>query len=95
MNLAATFSTSGKRCIILDLDLRKPKVHYGFNVNNQKGMSQVLSGMLPLNDVIQSSEIQNLDFITAGPIPPNPSELILNGRIFEIIEELKKEQNND
>ena len=90
MNLAATFSTAGKRCIILDLDLRKPKVHYGFNVNNQKGMSQVLSGMLPLDDVIQSSEIQNLDFITAGPIPPNPSDLIQSAALDEIIETLKK-----
>jgi capsular exopolysaccharide synthesis family protein len=89
MNLAATFSTSGKKCIVLDLDLRKPKVHHGFNVDNQKGMSQVLSGLLPLQEVIQVSTIPQLDFITAGPIPPNPSDLIQSETLDKIIDQLK------
>ena len=90
MNLAATFAASGKRCIIMDLDMRKPKVHYGFNTENLRGMSQVLSGIMSLEEVIQSSEISNLDYITAGPIPPNPSDLIQSKTLEDTIETLKK-----
>jgi capsular exopolysaccharide synthesis family protein len=90
MNLAATYAALGKRCIVLDLDLRKPKVHYGFNTENLRGMSQVLSGIMPLEEVIQTSEISNLDYITAGPIPPNPSDLIQSKTLEETIETLRK-----
>ncbi|NBU47932.1 MAG: polysaccharide biosynthesis tyrosine autokinase, partial [Flavobacteriales bacterium] len=89
LNLAATFSNSGSRCILLDLDLRKPKVHHGFGIENDKGMSQVLSGLIPYEEAIQSSEIPNLDFITAGPIPPNPSDLIQSQALNDLIETLK------
>lgn len=89
LNLAATYANAGKRCILLDLDLRKPKVHHGFKTENTTGMSQVLSGLLPLNEVIQVSEIPNLDYITAGPIPPNPSDLIQSQALQNVINTLK------
>ena len=62
--------------MVIDLDLRKPKVHHGFGTENVLGMSNLISGISTLEEVIQHSDIPNLDFITAGPIPPNPSELI-------------------
>lgn len=91
LNLAGIIALSGKRTILIDLDLRKPKVHLGFDVSNESGMSTVLSGRDDLKNCIRNSEIEGLDFITAGPIPPNPSELIINKKIEQIIEQLEGE----
>jgi tyrosine-protein kinase Etk/Wzc len=89
MNLSGIIAFSEKKVVIIDLDLRKPKIHLGFNVQNNTGMSSLLIGKSDLSEVIQKSSIENLDFITAGPIAPNPSELILSKKMFEIIDDLK------
>jgi capsular exopolysaccharide synthesis family protein len=89
INLAGIIAFTGKKVIILDVDMRKPKIHIGFNVSNDAGMSTLLIGKSDLQSVIRNSHLPNLDFITAGPIPPNPSELIINGKIEKLIEELK------
>ena len=90
INLAGIIAYSGKKVIILDLDMRKPKIHLGFNATNEKGMSTLLIGKDKLEDCIKQSTLENLDFITAGPIPPNPSELIISQAMNEIIDSLKK-----
>jgi capsular exopolysaccharide synthesis family protein len=90
INLGGIIAFSGKKVIILDLDMRKPKIHSGFGVENLKGMSTLLIEKDSLESCIHHSEQENLDFITAGPIPPNPSELIINGKINTILEELKQ-----
>ena len=89
LNLAGLIAANGKKTLVIDLDLRKPKIHHGFGVENIEGMSNLISGISELSKVIQHSEIPNLDFITAGPIPPNPSELIQSKKMTEIIEMLK------
>ncbi len=89
LNLAGLIAANGKKTLVIDLDLRKPKIHHGFGVENIEGMSNLISGISELSKVIQHSEIPNLDFITAGPIPPNPSELIQSKKMTEIIELLK------
>jgi tyrosine-protein kinase Etk/Wzc len=89
LNLAGIIAMSGKKTIVLDLDLRKPKVHMGFDAENNFGMSGLIINQYDLNRCIQNSAIENLDFITAGPIPPNPSELLLSNRFGEIVQELK------
>ncbi|MFN5418055.1 MAG: polysaccharide biosynthesis tyrosine autokinase [Flavobacteriia bacterium] len=89
LNLAAIIAMSGKRTIVIDLDLRKPKIHLGFNTNNDNGMSNLIVNQISLMECIQKSEIVNLDFITAGPIPPNPSELILSKDFQNILEKIK------
>lgn len=91
INLAGIIAYSGKKVIILDLDMRKPKIHIGFGVENVIGMSTLLIGKDEIKNCINHSNLDNLDYITAGPIPPNPSELIINGRIDNILEELRKE----
>ncbi|HIP36809.1 MAG TPA: polysaccharide biosynthesis tyrosine autokinase [Crocinitomix sp.] len=90
LNLAGIFSLSGKKVVVLDLDLRKPKLHLGFNANNIVGMSSILAGKAEWKNCLQHSEIEGLDFISAGIIPPAPSELIINGKIDDLIKELKQ-----
>ena len=89
LNLAGIISMSGKKTILIDLDLRKPKVHLGFGVMNKFGMSNLIIGESTLEQAIHKNIAENLDIITAGPIPPNPSELLLSNRFNELIEELK------
>lgn len=89
LNLAGIIALSGKRTIIIDLDLRKPKVHLGLNMSNVSGISNLIIGQAKLDDCIHQSAIENLDFISAGPIPPNPSELILSESFQQILDELK------
>lgn len=90
LNLSAIVAISGKKTILLDLDLRKPKVHFAFNDDNVKGMSNILIGETTWQENVRHSEIENLDFLTAGPTPPNPSELMLSKKLTQVLEELKK-----
>lgn len=90
INIAGIIAYSGKKVVILDLDMRKPKIHLGFGVQNIKGMSTILIEKDTVENCIQHSVMDNLDFITAGPVPPNPSELIISERMEQLIEELKK-----
>lgn len=89
VNLGGIFAMMGKKVLVIDLDLRKPKVHHAFGSINNNGMSSVLAEKTDWRTCINKSEIEGLDFITAGPIPPNPSELIIGGRLEKIIEEFK------
>lgn len=90
LNLAGIIAMSGKKTILLDLDLRKPKIHLGLDVDNVNGMSSLIVGQSTLEDCIHNSQLENFDFITAGPTPPNPSELLLSDGFKKIIEELKE-----
>ncbi len=91
LNLAGIFALSGKKVLVIDLDLRKPKVHLGFGVQNTDGMSSVFAGKVAWRDCVRDSEIEGLSFITAGPIPPNPSELVIRGGLDQLLEEFKGE----
>ncbi|MGL5890562.1 MAG: GumC family protein, partial [Bacteroidia bacterium] len=70
INLAGIIAYSGKRVIVIDLDMRKPKIHLGFNAPNEHGMSTLLIGRDTIESCVQKSAIDSLHFITAGPIPP-------------------------
>jgi tyrosine-protein kinase Etk/Wzc len=89
INLAGILAFSGKKVVLIDLDMRKPKIHIGFKVENTKGMSTLLIGKDKLDDCVQQSSLDNLHFITAGPIPPNPSELVISKKMDELILHLK------
>ena len=89
INLSGVIAFSEKKVIVMDFDLRKPKIHVGFGSENKKGVSTILMGINQIDECIQHSTIENLDFITAGPVPPNPSELMLNQRMPEMINYLK------
>ncbi len=90
VNLATIISMTGLKTIIINGDMRKPTLHEKFNLSNEKGLSTYLSGKSLLYEIIAQSNYENLDVITSGPIPPNPSELI-NSRVFkELIERLRE-----
>lgn len=89
INLAGVIAFSGKKVVILDLDMRKPKIHLGFNVENNHGMSTLLIGKDSPEKCILKSSLANLDFVTAGPIPPNPAELIISPKMDELLNYLK------
>jgi len=91
INMAGIIALTGKKVLIIDLDLRKPKVHFGFNKENVEGMSSILSGKANWKDCVQKTELEGLHIITAGAIPPNPSELIIGKILDLVIEEFKTE----
>jgi len=90
-NLAATYAQSDKRTVLIELDLRKPTVHKTFKLSNRLGISHVLTKQASLDEVIQDTDIPNLSAITAGMIPPNPSELVGSKALGAILEQLKEQ----
>ncbi|MDM5270970.1 polysaccharide biosynthesis tyrosine autokinase [Sulfurovum sp. zt1-1] len=90
INLGAIMSMAGKKTIILNLDMRKPTLHERFGIELGQGLSSLLAGRAMLKDVIQSTQYENLDVITSGPIPPNPSELIQGQLMEKVLEKLKE-----
>ena len=91
INLAGIQAISGKKVIILDMDLRKPRLHIGFNVENEMGMSTILCKKNSWQECVKKSDLTGLDFITAGPVPPNPAELAFGEYMETIFEELESE----
>ncbi|MDI1235623.1 MAG: polysaccharide biosynthesis tyrosine autokinase [bacterium] len=91
INFAAILALTGKRVVVLDLDMRKPKIHVGFNVENNQGISSILSGISEWRNTIHKSSLKNLDFITSGPIPPNPNELLLKQEFDDLLENLHQD----
>jgi len=89
INLAAAYSLLGKKTILVGFDLRKPKIYQDFNLNNDKGISTWLIGQDKLEDIIQRTSVENLSLISAGPIPPNPSELTALEKTTELFKILK------
>ncbi|NRD76339.1 CpsD/CapB family tyrosine-protein kinase [Bacillus sp. BRMEA1] len=83
-NLAVVLAQQGKKVLLVDTDLRKPSVHYAFHVSNMIGLTDVLTRKIELDRAIMKTYIPNLDILTCGTIPPNPSEL-LNSKTMEYV----------
>ena len=90
-NLASVFAKSKKRTLLIGLDLRKPKLHESFNVDNKTGLSTYLIGHNTSEEIIFSTHINNLFLIPSGPIPPNPAELLESEKMKNLLIELKKQ----
>jgi len=91
-NLATSLAISGRRTVILEMDLRKPKISQIFNIGtNTPGISDYLSSDIPANLIVtQSDKISNLAVIGSGHVPPNPSELLEKDRLNELIDWLRE-----
>lgn len=93
-NIAIGYALAGKRTVLIESDLRKPNVAKHFKIARRTGLSVYLTGNTGKDDVIFTTEFENLFVIPSGPIPPNPVELILNGRYQKLIEELGREYDH-
>ncbi|MFV8357456.1 CpsD/CapB family tyrosine-protein kinase, partial [Flavobacterium sp. XS1P32] len=90
INIATVFALSEKKTVVLGLDLRKPKLFAEFNLSNEVGIVNYLIKQKTIEEITNHTHIPFLDVILSGPIPPNPSEMILSEGMGELIEELKK-----
>lgn len=91
INMASIYAMYGKKTVLVGFDLRKPRIYQEFGLSNRLGVTSYLCGKASINEIIQpSGKLPTLDVITAGPIPPNPAELIASDRCTEFINELRK-----
>jgi tyrosine-protein kinase Etk/Wzc len=91
LNLATIFAMAGRKTLLVNLDLRRPKIHRVFNLTNEIGMSTYLIGKTPFDEAVRSTNINNLFVATSGPIPPNPAELIDSDRMKQFVEKAKSQ----
>lgn len=90
-NLAASFAQSNRKVILVDADLRKPRINSIFNDEDSNGFLDYLFGRIQYDKIIKKSEIRNLDYVLGGSIPPNPSEIIGSPVMKSFIEKLRSE----
>ncbi|HCT9404910.1 TPA: polysaccharide biosynthesis tyrosine autokinase [Raoultella ornithinolytica] len=84
-NLAAIIAQTGKRVLFVDADLRKGYTHKLFNVSNDNGLSDFLSGKVSIEQTVKTLPNVDFDFISRGAVPPNPAELLMHSRFGEIV----------
>ncbi|TMU84147.1 CpsD/CapB family tyrosine-protein kinase [Bacillus sp. BHET2] len=84
-NLAVVFAQQGKSVLLVDADMRKPTAHYTFNVQNTHGLTTVLTRQKSLREVVNTTEVDHLDLLTCGPVPPNPAELLSSRSMEEFL----------
>ena len=91
-NLAIAFAQLRKRTLLMDADLRKPVMHNVFGQTRGPGLSEYLiGGIEDFNTIIRPTKVENLCIVTAGSLPPNPSELLGSSRMSELIDQLEQE----
>lgn len=87
-NIAVTYAQAGYKTLIIDGDMRKPTQQYNFETANYDGLSNLIIGKSDFDKAISSTRVENLDLLTSGPVPPNPSELIASNRFKNIYSQL-------
>ncbi|MBW2593388.1 MAG: polysaccharide biosynthesis tyrosine autokinase [Deltaproteobacteria bacterium] len=90
-NLAVTMAQAGSRVLLIDCDMRRPRVHKMFDQSRDQGLSSVLVGNVDVREAIINTGVENLDILPVGPIPPNPSEILGSRKMVDLIEGLKKD----
>jgi capsular exopolysaccharide synthesis family protein len=91
INLATSFALYQRKTVLVSFDLRRPNIYSIFHLKGKQGLSCYLSNNCNYEDIISHSNIENLDVIPAGQVPPNPSELIASDRTDELFRKLKEE----
>jgi capsular exopolysaccharide synthesis family protein len=90
INLAVTMAQAGGRVLLIDVDMRRPRVHKSFGLKSDKGISSVMAGNVELKDAICKSEVPNLDVLPCGPMPPNPAELLHTEAFRQILAQCRE-----
>lgn len=90
-NIAVGLSGKDRKCIILDCDLRKPRLHRVYNSSPYPGLTNYLTGNASLEDIVRETQVPNLYFIPAGPTPPNPNELLASEMFRDLVDELRQQ----
>jgi tyrosine-protein kinase Etk/Wzc len=90
-NLGITLALLGSRTLIIDMDLRKPKIHHLFGINKEPGIIHLLTQKATLGEIIRTTDIEHLYLIPAGIVPPNPSELLNQQHLSDFLNEIKKD----
>lgn len=88
VNLAAVLAMSEKRVLIIDADMRRGRLHQYLRVEREHGLSEVLSGALPLDQAIRRTEVERMDAITAGAVAPSSAELLMQERFGRLLQEV-------
>jgi succinoglycan biosynthesis transport protein ExoP len=89
VNLATVLAQMGKPVLLVDADLRRPRLQKVFTGKMNLGLVNYLAANIPFDDIIQPTDVPNLSVVLSGPIPPNPSELLASDRMKHIIEEVR------
>ncbi|HDY7511852.1 TPA: polysaccharide biosynthesis tyrosine autokinase [Vibrio vulnificus] len=85
-NFAAVAAKTGQKVLLIDADMRKGYLQQCFGLNWENGLSDLLSGKITRDVAVQSAKVENLDIITRGQVPPNPSELLMHPRFKELVD---------
>ena len=85
INLAIAMAQIGAKVLLIDCDLRNPSIYRQFKLSNQNGVSRVISGLETFEDAVIKDIAQNVDFLSAGPTTPRPSELIGSGSMMDFL----------
>lgn len=88
-NLATVYAQADKKVLLIDADLRKPTMHHTFVKTNRIGLTSILTSQVTWSEAVQQTDIPNLDLLTSGPIPPNPSEIVSSQRMHTLLGELR------
>ena len=89
-NIAIAFAQTSSKVLLIDADMRKPVQHKSFRLSNTQGLSTLIVNMSSIEDSIKKNVVENLDVITSGPTPPNPSELLSSSRYVKLLDKLSK-----
>ncbi|MFN7135186.1 MAG: polysaccharide biosynthesis tyrosine autokinase, partial [Myxococcales bacterium] len=88
INVGMTFAQSGNRVLLIDSDMRRPRLHKSFGVSNEVGLSTLIVGEGSIDDAIKNTEVPGLFVLPSGPVPPNPAELLHTENFKKITQEL-------
>ncbi|WNR43819.1 CpsD/CapB family tyrosine-protein kinase [Paenibacillus roseipurpureus] len=91
VHLAVAYAQIGKKVLLLDADLRNPSIHFVFDMENRRGLTNYLEGQATRHEIVRETIVDHLSFISGGPLTQNPSGLLASQRMDTLLAELSEE----